>query len=89
MWKEIFIARNRITLQAAILDCSVAAFLSHPFSKISPGNIGGRVPSFGQITDWLLRVAIIYQNDSTKNVFLEIFRKILEQLNMIDFKYFR
>ena len=30
-------------------------------------------PSFGQITDWLFRVAIIYLNDSTKNVFLKIF----------------
>ena len=41
--KEIFIVRNRITLQAAILDCSEAAVDSHPFSKISPGNTGGRV----------------------------------------------
>ena len=43
MPKEIFIVRNRITLQAAILDCSEAAVHSHPFSKISPGNTGGRV----------------------------------------------
>ena len=43
MRKEIFIVRNRITLQAAILDCSEAAVHSHPFSKISPGNTGGRV----------------------------------------------
>ena len=41
--KEIFIVRNRITLQAAILDCSEAAVHSHSFSKISPGNSGGRV----------------------------------------------
>ena len=41
--KEIFIVRNRITLQAAILDCSEAAVHSHPFSKISPENTGGRV----------------------------------------------
>ena len=31
MPKEIFIMRNRITLQAAILDCSEAAAESHPF----------------------------------------------------------
>ena len=35
--------RNRITLQAAILDCSEAAVHSHPFLKISPENTGGRV----------------------------------------------
>ena len=46
-------------------------------------------PSFGYIADWLFRVAIIYQNGSTKNVFLEIFRKILECLNIIDCKYLR
>ena len=33
MPKEIFIVRNRITLQAALLDCSEAAVYSHPFSK--------------------------------------------------------
>ena len=44
--KEIFIVRNRITLEAAILDCSEAAVDSHPFSKISPGNSGGRVLLF-------------------------------------------
>ena len=43
MRKEIFIVRNRITLQAAILDCSEAAVHSHPFSEISPENTGGRV----------------------------------------------
>ena len=31
MPKEIFIVRNRITLQAAILDCSEAPVQSHPF----------------------------------------------------------
>ena len=36
MPKEIFIVRNRITLQAAILDCSEAAVHSHIFLKISP-----------------------------------------------------
>ena len=44
--KEIFIVRNRITLQAAIWDCFEAAVLSHPLSEISPensGNSGGRV----------------------------------------------
>ena len=43
MPKEIFIVRNRITLQAAILDGSEAAVYSHLFSKISPENTGGRV----------------------------------------------
>ena len=87
MPEEIFIVRNRITLEAATLDCSEVAFRSDPFSKMSPGNTGGRViifvklqtdcstanhfenffrkyrcysPSFGQITDWLFRVAITY-----------------------------
>ena len=30
MPKEIFIVRNKITLQAAALDCSEAAVQSHP-----------------------------------------------------------
>ena len=42
MPKETFIVRNRITLQAAILNCSEAAVHSHPFSKISPENTDGR-----------------------------------------------
>ena len=42
MPKEICIVRHRITLQAAILDCSEAAVHSHPFSKISRENNGGR-----------------------------------------------
>ena len=46
MPKDIYIVRNRITLQAALLDRSKAAVYSHPFSKISPGNIGGRVLLF-------------------------------------------
>ena len=41
MPKEIFVVRNRITLQAAILDCSEAAVQSHPFSKIFPENTDG------------------------------------------------
>ena len=40
MSKDIYIVRNRITLQAALLDRSKAAVYSHPFSKISPGNTG-------------------------------------------------
>ena len=43
MRKETFIVRNRIKLKAAILDCSEAAVYSHPFSKISAENTGGRV----------------------------------------------
>ena len=43
MGNEIFIVRNRITLQAATLDCSEAAVHSHPFWKIPRGNTGGRV----------------------------------------------
>ena len=42
MPKEIFIVRNRIILQAVILDCSEAAVHPHPFSKISPVNTGNR-----------------------------------------------
>ena len=42
MRKKIVIVRNRITLQAAILDCSEAVVHSHPFSKISPENTCGR-----------------------------------------------
>ena len=34
MSKEIFIERNRITLQATILGCSEAAVHSHSLSKI-------------------------------------------------------
>ena len=41
--EPIFIVKNRITLQAPILDCSEAAVHSHPFAKIPPGNTGGRV----------------------------------------------
>ena len=43
MSKEIFAERNRISLHAAILDCSGAAVYSHPFPKIYPENTGGRV----------------------------------------------
>ena len=43
MRKEIFIVRNWIKLQAAILYCSEAAIHSHPFSKIYSENTGGRV----------------------------------------------
>ena len=43
MPKEIFILRNQMTLQAAIMDCSEAAVHSHPFSKTFPENTGGRV----------------------------------------------
>ena len=32
--KEIFVVRNRITLQAAIMDCSEAAVHSHPFFSL-------------------------------------------------------
>ena len=58
MWKETFIVRNRITLQAAILDCLEAAIHSHPFSKISPENTGGRVLLFVKLqtdcSEWQL-----------------------------------
>ena len=43
MRKLIVIVLNRITLQAAILDCLETGFHSHPFSKISLENTGGRV----------------------------------------------
>ena len=35
MPKEIFIVRNRITLQAATLDCSEASVRSHSFFPIN------------------------------------------------------
>ena len=43
MPKEIFIVRNWITLQAAILDRSESAVHIHPFSEIFLENTGGRV----------------------------------------------
>ena len=43
MSKEIFIVRNRITLQAVMLDCSEAAVHSDPFSKNVQENTDGRV----------------------------------------------
>ena len=43
MSKEFFIVRNRISLQAATLDCSGAAVHSHLFPKVYPENTGGRV----------------------------------------------
>ena len=43
MPKEIFLVRNQISLQAAILDGSGADVHRHPFSKIYPENAGGRV----------------------------------------------
>ena len=53
MLEEIFIVRNRITLQAAILEYLEGAVHSHPFSKIFPGNTGGRVLLFGKLkTDY-------------------------------------
>ena len=67
MSKEIFIVRNRITSQTAILDCSEAAAYSHRFSKIFPENTGGRVlllvklltvQSSNYILKWLHQVEI-------------------------------
>ena len=43
MPKEIFVVRNWITLQAAILDRSESAVHIHPFSEIFLENTGGRV----------------------------------------------
>ena len=43
MPKEIFLVRNQVSMQAAILDGSGAGVHSHPFSKIYPENTGGRV----------------------------------------------
>ena len=43
MLKEIFIVRNPITSQAAILGCSEATVHNHPFSKIFPENNGDGV----------------------------------------------
>ena len=50
--------RNRITLQATILDCLEAAVYSHLFSKISPGNTCGRFLLLGKLqagsSEWRL-----------------------------------
>ena len=43
MWKKKFIKRKRITLQAAIFDCSEAVAHSHLFSKIYRENTVARV----------------------------------------------
>ena len=37
----MFIARNQITFQEAISDCSETAIQSHPFPNISPKNTDG------------------------------------------------
>ena len=75
MSKEIFILRNRITFQTATLNCSEAAVHSHLFPKISLENTGGRDRLLVK-----LQPVIIYCNDSIKNVFLGIFRKLSENL---------
>ena len=42
MTEEVFIVRNQITSQAAILDSSEASVHSHPFSKMYLENPAGR-----------------------------------------------
>ena len=52
MPKQIFIVRNRIILQAAILDSSEAAVNSHPFLNVSPEISDRRIfPLFKLQTD--------------------------------------
>ena len=58
MPKEIFIVRNWIILQVAILDCSEASFHSHPFLKLSPEITDGSVLLLVKLVT--VRVAIIY-----------------------------
>ena len=57
--KKFFIVRNTIILQAAILDCSEAAVHSLPIFENLSRKYRWYSLSFGQISDWLFRVAII------------------------------
>ena len=62
MPKEIFIVRSRITLQAAIFDCSEVAVHCHSLSKIYPENTGGRVKL--QTDFWLNYRLTVQRNDN-------------------------
>ena len=68
MPKEIFTVRNRITLQAAIVECSEAAGHSHPFSKISL-----TVQSSDYILKWLQQECFL------GNLLLGLFRNSYPQ----------
>ena len=74
MSKEIFIVKNRVTLQSAISHFSEVAVTAIHFRTFLK-KIRVVESFFSQITDLLFGVAIIYYNDSTMNVFLEIFQK--------------
>ena len=86
--KESFIVRNRITLQAAMLDCSEAAVHSHPFSKISAGNTG--VESFFwsnyrltvQSSDYILK--LLHQELFLANLPLGLFRNSCPQPSIFE-----
>ena len=69
--------RNRITLQAAFLDCSEAAVHSHPFSKVSPENSSSGVPLLVKLltvqsTDYILKW--LHQECFLGNLPLGLFR---------------
>ena len=70
----MFIVRNQITSQVAILECSEAAADSHPFSKISPENTSGRVLLLPKLqTDCSEQLLYIKMAPPRKGIFLEIF----------------
>ena len=64
------------------MNCSEAAVHSHPFSKIYKENTADRTLLLEK-SDWQSRAAILYKNDTTKNVFLEIFQNLSGHLDII------
>ena len=65
------------------LNCSEEALQSHLFSNISKEYTFKKEFFFGEITGWQSGAAILYYSDTTKNVFLGIFQKFLEHLDII------
>ena len=66
LYQECFVGNLRLGLSRS--SCPQSSIFENLFRKNQWQSC-----SFGKITDWLFRVAIVYKNDSTKNVFLEIF----------------
>ena len=67
MPKEIFVVRNWITLQAAILDCSEEAIHSHSFSKVQSlrPTLVSRVQEF-RYPDKNSRICIINKTENSQ-----------------------
>ena len=96
--KEIFTVRNRIALEAAILEYSEAAVHSNPFSKICPGNTGGRVLllvklqtdcSGWQLYDKMVPLRTFFWKSSAWTVQKELsiaicFRKFLQKIPVVE-----